>query len=203
MECAAGAEADPNPNPASACPSPTSSDRLLCGLDLRVFSPNKLRALNPPEGTVEDPPEDPAEDPLTAPASLLRTGEGRAKFSRRSRTEPDGRNQSAQDRQGVGGALSRSLIPGCSTSSCSKVAFTWWRKRLRGSVQRPKHFCYIYLSICNINEYVHICVYVDEVLLLHSVYSLYKNNYSYVNVRFYYIVWLTHCFSSLHENDCK
>lgn len=100
-----GAVDENDPDPASVCPSLPLSARLLCGLDLRAFSPNRLRPLD-----LED------EEPLTAPASLLKTGEAE---------EAAGRNQSAQDRQGVGGALRRSSMPASNTSSCSSVAFTW------------------------------------------------------------------------------
>lgn len=104
-------EADPDP--ASVCPSLPLSDKLLWGLDLRAFSPNRLRPLEL------------VEEPLTAPASLLKTGEEDARLSKRSRAEAAGRNQSAQDRQGAGGAFRRSSMPASNTSSCSKVAFTW------------------------------------------------------------------------------
>lgn len=97
-----------DPEPASPCPSLPLSDRLLCGVSLHDLSPNRPRPLEP-------------EAPLTAPASLLKTGEDAAKLSR---VAVDGRNQSAQDRQGVGGAFRRSSIPDSSTSSCSRVAFT-------------------------------------------------------------------------------
>lgn len=108
-----GAIDDPDPDPdPSICPSLPLSDRLLWGLDLRALSPNRLRPLEP------------VEEPLTAPASLLRTGEEEARLSRRSRAVAAGRNQSAQDRQGAGGAFRRSSIPASNTSSCSKVAFT-------------------------------------------------------------------------------
>lgn len=107
-----GAIDEAGPDPASICPSLPLSDRLLWGLDLRAFSPNRLRPLEP------------VEEPLTAPASLLKTGEEEARLSRRSRVVATGRNQSAQDRQGAGGAFRRSSIPACNTSSCSKVAFT-------------------------------------------------------------------------------
>ena len=115
MECGLkpGAADEPDPDPASICPSLPLSDKLLWGLDLRDFSPNRLRPL------------DPDEEALTTPASLLRTGEEEARLSRRSRAVAAGRNQSAQERQGAGGAFRRSSIPASNTSSCSKVAFTW------------------------------------------------------------------------------
>ncbi|TNN46696.1 hypothetical protein EYF80_043104 [Liparis tanakae] len=70
------------PDPPSIGPSLPLSDRLLWGLDLRAFSPNRLRPLDPEEA-----------EPLTAPASLLKTGEEEeaARLSRRSRAA--GRNQ--------------------------------------------------------------------------------------------------------------
>lgn len=96
-----------DPNPASPCPSLPLSDRPLCGLNRRDLSPKRPRPLE-------------SEPPLTAPVSLLKTGEDEARLSRVAAV---GRNQSAQDRQGAGGALRRSSIPDSSASSCSSVAF--------------------------------------------------------------------------------
>lgn len=108
-----GATDEPDTDPASICPSLPLSDRLLWGLGLLDFSPNRLLPL------------DPDEEPLTAPASLLKTGEEEVRLSRRSRAIEAGRNQSAQDRQGAGGAFKRSSIPASNSSNCSRVAFTW------------------------------------------------------------------------------
>ena len=99
-------------------PSFPLSDGFLLGLGCLALSPKRPR-----------PPA--KEGPLMAPASLLRTGEeeeeeeeGAAPERSRAEAAP-GRNQSAQERQGAVGALSRSSMPPSSPSSCRRVAFTW------------------------------------------------------------------------------
>lgn len=96
-----------DPNPASPCPSLPLSDMPLCGLNRRDLSPKRLRPLE-------------SDAPLTAPVSLLKTEEDEARLSR---VAADGRNQSAQDRQGAGGAFRCSSMPDSRASSCSRVAF--------------------------------------------------------------------------------
>lgn len=114
-----GAE-EPTPVPPSGCPSVPLSDKFLCGLGFRDFSPKRVRPLTPDE------------EPLMAPAILLKTGEDDARLSSRSRAVAAGRNQSAQDRQGVGGAFRRSSIAASKTSSCRRVALTCSPERQRG-----------------------------------------------------------------------